>query len=417
MKMLIVEDTTEKMDSIVASISSEYYDMEIDKCDNIYEAKDRLCSTYYNILILDLNLPLDKNGDLFNDSGFDLYREIQKVDAYKKPEMIVMLTSYCELIEKYKSDIDNRIFTIIHYSEVDSEWRTSLIENIRYYKKSKEDYLKLFREKYEYDIAIITAVEIENNVVVKKLIGKESFKLDYDDTIYTRGTLLVAGHAIKVVTATQHQMGMTAASTLSMKLITNFRPKVIAMVGIAAGKKGEGKLGDIIAPFESWDYGSGKVKKVKDTTPVFLPDPRYLSLSVEFKEILQQDYKDILESIRKEWNFEKIQEDKIDSIVKHELNLIRGPMACGSIVVQNEELIEKYIEPHNRKIVGLDMESYGVFYAAYNCFAPKPKVIVLKSICDYADGDKADDYQEYASYTSASFFVKLLENGKLDIKP
>ena len=40
------------------------------------------------------------------------------------------------------------------------------------------------------------------------------------------------------------------------------------------------------------------------------------------------------------------------------------------------------------------MESYGIFYAAANATHPKPKAIVIKSICDYADSKKSDQYQK-----------------------
>ncbi|MNU11754.1 hypothetical protein D3C72_2598600 [compost metagenome] len=58
------------------------------------------------------------------------------------------------------------------------------------------------------------------------------------------------------------------------------------------------------------------------------------------------------------------------------------------------------------------MEAYGVFAAAHEAPHPQPKVIVLKSVCDFANPEKNDSYQEYAAYTSAQAF-KLLVEGHL----
>ena len=57
------------------------------------------------------------------------------------------------------------------------------------------------------------------------------------------------------------------------------------------------------------------------------------------------------------------------------------------------------------------MESYGMFYAAYNAIKPLPKIVAsIKSVSDFADIKKNDNYQEYASYTSAALLKYILEN-------
>jgi len=37
---------------------------------------------------------------------------------------------------------------------------------------------------------------------------------------------------------------------------------------------------------------------------------------------------------------------------------------------------------------------------------PKPEPLVIKSVCDFADKDKNDGFQEYAAYTSANFLYE-----------
>lgn len=59
------------------------------------------------------------------------------------------------------------------------------------------------------------------------------------------------------------------------------------------------------------------------------------------------------------------------------------------------------------------MEAYGIYAAAQSASFPRPSAFAMKSVCDFADPDKDDDYQLYAAYTSAQavriFFETYIE--------
>ena len=97
----------------------------------------------------------------------------------------------------------------------------------------------------------------------------------------------------------------------------------------------------------------------------------------------------------------------------HEFKIHMGIMACGSSVVANKNYVDTRVRALMPETVGLDMESYSVFYTAENCTSPRPKALVIKSICDYANDEKSDQYQKFAAYTSSEFAKWLMEN-KLD---
>lgn len=67
----------------------------------------------------------------------------------------------------------------------------------------------------------------------------------------------------------------------------------------------------------------------------------------------------------------------------------------------------------NRKIVGVEMEGYGVMLAGRACGQPKPSVLIAKSVCDFGDVEKDDQYQRYAAHTSAAFVRDIFENGQM----
>ena len=193
---------------------------------------------------------------------------------------------------------------------------------------------------------------------------------------------------------------MAAATNLTQSIIYHFKPFYIIMVGIAAGI-GDGKnLGDIIAATEVWNYSSGKYITDENGKLAFSPDPKHIILHPNMESVLKRDYSAELYNIRKGWN-----ED-----IPTDLKLVLGPLACGAAVVGNSEIVDDMIKQHSRKTVGLDMESYGVFYATNYGLDSGTIPICLKSISDFADEKKGDGYQKYAAYTSAEFARYLIES-------
>ena len=196
-------------------------------------------------------------------------------------------------------------------------------------------------------------------------------------------------------------MGMSSASTLTTKMIAHFKPKFTIMVGIAAGIGGGKNYGDIIIPSEIWNYSGGKyVSNDENNLLAFIPDPKNIQLDPKLREQFSQDFSHILFEIKKNW----------DNHPLYDLKIISGPLACGSAVVANTDIVKTLITNHSRKTVGLDMESYGVFYATLNSYGEKVLPICIKSICDFADAGKSDDHQKYAAYTSAMFMKYFIEN-------
>jgi nucleoside phosphorylase len=222
-----------------------------------------------------------------------------------------------------------------------------------------------------------------------------------DGTLYYTGSFSSATKSLKVVAASTHQMGIPATAVLSMKLILHFRPHYLIMTGIAAGvKTSGGNLGDIIIADQSWDYQSGK-NIMQNGEINFYPDPRSIPLNTEIKEqfLHLSASREYLNEIQKGWK----------DTIPYNLNLIVGPVASGELVVQNSDFVKELLL-RNRKLVGIDMETYGIFYTAENCINPKPIAISIKSISDFADDKKSDEYHSYAAYTSSKYMYNFALN-------
>jgi nucleoside phosphorylase len=87
-------------------------------------------------------------------------------------------------------------------------------------------------------------------------------------------------------------------------------------------------------------------------------------------------------------------------------------LVSGAAVVQSKSLVEQTILKTSRKTVGLEMEAYGVFHAAVLASEPRPKVLIAKSVSDFADINKSDDWQQLAAFTSARFVHSFLTKCK-----
>ncbi len=245
---------------------------------------------------------------------------------------------------------------------------------------------------YWNSAAILTAVHIETEAVMRLYEQWDKITIPEDRQEYFTASFTRGSRTHKIITAQQQSMGMTAAAMLASKIIFQFRPEYLIMCGIAAGLgiNAEHIYGDVIVPDVVWDYSAGKFtapEKPAITFGILGFIPRPESIKPDESVI------NIVRGLKGRTDYE----------------ILIGPMACGSAVVANREIIEKRIQPVMPDTIGVDMESYGILYAAQNAAEPRPKAVIIKSICDYADYQKSDQYQKFASYTSSMFAKELIE--------
>ncbi len=87
-------------------------------------------------------------------------------------------------------------------------------------------------------------------------------------------------------------------------------------------------------------------------------------------------------------------------------------MVTGSAVVASKDIQEVFKGQH-RKMAGIDMECYGMYYAASNHAGAPVRALCIKAVSDLADRAKDDDHQQYCSYISA---VAMLEVVRLHFR-
>jgi nucleoside phosphorylase len=258
-------------------------------------------------------------------------------------------------------------------------------------------------EPYTFDIAIVCALrepELEKVLETGTELWEEVPQERNDPHTYHRNVYTTRkGNRLRVVAAAPNQMGLAASAVLATKIILRFRPKLVAMVGIAAGVKSESQgFGDILAAEHTFDYGAGKEGDKKGNV-TFKPDPKPLdidtALHARLKEWQAEGYE--LDNIRRNWPAAK---------PRTALALHVGPLGSGAAVVDSRRSVKRVME-HWRKLIGIEMEAYAVHRACKDAVAPAPMYLCLKSICDFAE-NKDDAWQPYAAFTAAQLCYRFL---------
>jgi nucleoside phosphorylase len=404
--ILIVEDNPDKLNKIVNLINDEI-DIPADnvlKATNIKEAKPILRKSSVDLMILDLVLPVDSDDkNATPENGINFLDEINSHPTMHPPIHIVGLTEFSEYREQYADKFTKYLWHLVDYKSEESDWKENLKRIIFHLIKVRKDFLNPINAKYNYDIAILAALNKPELEQILNLKGNwEEFTIENDATTYHTGYFERENKKLKIVCASAPQMGMVASATLAMKMVNSFRPKYLIMTGIAAGYKDNTvDVGDILIADQSYDGTSGKI--VKDNgEKKFSPNPTAIPLDADIKERMRkyENKQELFAQIKKGFNGNK---------PTTELKIKIGPVVSVPYVIQDKDEFLS-LKDNQRKLIGLEMESYGIFYSACNTVNPKPIPIVIKSVCDFGDSDKNDNYQMYAAYTSANFMYEFALN-------
>jgi nucleoside phosphorylase len=400
--ILIIEDDNQKVQKIcqvllsVDGVSEERIEHVVDAV----RGKRRLRDKFFDLLILDIAIPGRIDEEVRLHGGLELLREIIKRDQYKVPSHIIGVTKYPDIFKQVKDEFAKDVLAILFYQPNSDEFANQLRSKAGIILASK---LRASSGVVSYGshMSIICAMESpELESVLDNGWKWEQMKLGNDETTYYQARLEQADRVRIVHAAACPRTGMPASAILSTKMITSFRPQYLAMCGITAGYSDCTRLGDVIVADPVWDWGSGKWIE-KSGELVFLPEPHQLPLDAGIRNKFQVMAKDAacLFEIRKSW--------KAGS-PEHDLSVHVGPLASGASVLGDGKIREN-IKSQHRKLMGIEMESYAVYSAAYEGPKPKPIAFSAKAVVDFADGRKSNAYHRYAAYVSAQVVKHFVE--------
>lgn len=398
MKIIIVDDNIEKTRRIIREITGKFpierKDIATALCAN--DARTFLESQQYELMILDLNLPLFIDDEDQNiQVTIDLINDMNNSDEIIKPRHIVGLSEFEDMVQQAKEIFDDNLWALLKYDQESSDWIQGISNCLKYLISDNN------RNEVpsQVDICFVTALANPelSEVLELPLNWGSSEPLD-NTTFITKGTLETDKKVYSVIAVSASKMGMVASSVLTAKIIALLKPKFLVMAGICAGIKGKVDLGDPILVTTSWDYQSGKRVSANEQSD-FLVSPHQIHIEEHIESRFRQMAQNtsLLFDIKKSW--------RGDDSTK-ELKLHTGSMASGSAVLADESFVKEVIR-QERALLGVEMEVYGFYYASRNSSNFKPITFAVKSVCDFADDQKNDGHQKYAAFTSARIIHKF----------
>jgi nucleoside phosphorylase len=254
-----------------------------------------------------------------------------------------------------------------------------------------------------FDIVFLTALpHVEYEAVMKLPLNWTEHQEVNDDNVYHSAVIELADGSVKKVLATSlSHMGIAAAAAATASICVKFKPSLIVMTGICAGVKGRVEIGDILVADPSWDWGSGKLTIVNGVAK-FLSAPTQVALDPALRRKIQHvaTSNAYMNTIYANWTGTRPPTNPSVHV---------GPVATGAVVLEDPQTVD-LIRAQNRTTNGVEMEAYGVMAAAFNSGPNRPKVLAVKSVCDFADPEKNNDWQHYAAHTSTQFAYMFIKD-------
>ena len=399
MKVLIVDDHPKRYDRLIQAFGAlGIRREEIHLVASTSEARTRIEQTRYDLLILDILVPLWPEQEESGQHSMDLLFEIREAELANVPRYIVGITADPDATSEAMEQFHAWTWSVLPYAADRDDWIQRAVNIARFVMEQPE---AKGATDNQVDLAIICALARPEQEEILKLDWNWSAPRPINDVVFVRdGQVDVEGGTLSVCVTAVGRMGMVATALRASSLIATLRPRLIAMTGICAGMRGKVRIGDVLFADPAWDFQSGKRVREDENghlsiRPHHLPAPERVRSVIE----LLRDDKDALAKIAADFPGDAPAVSRI----------FPGPVASGSAVLADGETILEIKDEQHQELIGVEMEIYGLYAAAHSAHSPQPLFFALKGVCDYADPDKEDGHQHYAAYSSARVLQLLIK--------
>jgi nucleoside phosphorylase len=285
------------------------------------------------------------------------------------------------------------------------------------------------------DIAILTVIPQELAAAKAALgiqdISNNRTRTQDSQTIYLYGELFSerTQRNYSLALGCIGTAGNYNSSQAATEVIKTHDPKLLVLVGIAAGIKGKAKLGEVVFSEQVLGYESAALR-LEDGTHTIQPRPDMPSVPngihqdvifylANHKDPITNNSQQRLESrfsgIGGEFPMLSVQ----DRSYLQENDIIRGieidicTVASGEKLLKDPFFLEEIRDnQHGRVKVG-EMEAIGFANA---CQKMRRDWLVIRGVSDFGDADKSDVFHLLASQTAATVLADFLQYG-LDLPP
>jgi len=402
MKVLIVDDQELKAQKLTKLITDLGHDVEISVATSATQGFQTLMTRGANLVLLDVVLPLSAGDEASEEGSLWFVREAKRKISGAGQPFIVGTTQYADSLAKVQETFRNDLWSIIYVNETDGRWRTQIHQAVRFARSNADRVSLGHRDGAEsYNVAVIAALRTpEFSELITALGGGDQVFVDATSETWLRCVITREdGLELKVLAACADGMGMTAMSSLVTKVCVTCAPKKVILCGIMAGNSERVGLSDLVVVESTWNFQAGKL-----TESGFLPDVKSLTCGYKVANLVTTVLTEAF--IVEFWtNWLSARPQQIAKVHS-------GDVACSPFVVAEGTLFAKLEAEQKRKILGLEMEAYGCYDAAWRLGDLAPEVVCVKSVCDFGDGAKDNTYQTYCAALSAAAVVRVIKDSR-----
>jgi nucleoside phosphorylase len=249
--------------------------------------------------------------------------------------------------------------------------------------------IKELQEKAQYvDLLLMTVTDIERRALLSKMDpwpGEEAILVGSISYNTYRFGQFGRYRAAQVESAMSSE-GRDGARATLQAAIGELNPKAILLLGIAFGINPKRQhLGDVIIAESVYNYS---LEKKADSQSVLRGGETHCGPILSERFRVRRD----------DW---KLSRTENDFVKVHQGLLLSGPK-----LIDNKEFRDQLVSGFaNREVLGGEMEGAGAYEAAER---ENIEIILVKGICDWADGDKNDRAQPFAAYSAVSLAHHVL---------
>jgi|GEM_PF-4782013 len=226
------------------------------------------------------------------------------------------------------------------------------------------------------NIGIIVPLLEELNGLLKIFGQYEIIKPSNSIRTYYKVTIPTFDNSVsfKVVLTLLNQMGNVESAICAMDMINVWNPEKLLIIGIAGGFSREHQeLGEVIIADSLFYFEEQKLKSDK----------------VDFRPDMLKSDRQLYNHARSLSNYPNLTLPKAHF----------GVIVSGEKVTTDNLFKERLLRLHS-KLLGVEMESWGVAATAFSQFQ-QLGFLTIRGISDYADPDKNDDFREIAIKNAA----------------
>jgi len=138
-KILLVDDCKIRSRKILDRLNNDYTStkIEVTHADSLNPAKRYVKNNYYDLLILDVVLPLVNDGEENSDYGLQFLSGIKRRPTYVKPGKIVGITAFSDKFDEYNRIFSKHLESLLQTETGVLDWLDSLSDEVGYLIQAK----------------------------------------------------------------------------------------------------------------------------------------------------------------------------------------------------------------------------------------------------------------------------------------